>query len=129
MKRFYSPCRCKSWRFWNNLYNGKNLVKMDEFRRNFAGTDIQHPFQDNFLSKLRRWCLSYLARSTLGLCIHPILNFQFCWLSIFAKRQTSRIHQDLVRICIHFGNWKCRKTFFALLLTQLRLEKAWLRTW
>ena len=52
---------------------------MDEFRRNFAGTDIQHPFQDNFLSKLRRWCLSYLARSTLGLCIHatdfPIIAF------------------------------------------------------
>ena len=32
---------------------------MGEFRRNFGGTDIQHPFEDDFLSKLRRWCLLY----------------------------------------------------------------------
>ena len=58
---------------------------MDEFRRNFGVTDIQHPFEDNFLIKLCGLYLSYLTRSTLGLCIHatdfPILNFQFCWLS------------------------------------------------
>ena len=32
----------------------KNLVGMDEFRRNFGVTDIQHPFEDNILIKLRR---------------------------------------------------------------------------
>ena len=83
---------------------------MGEFRRNFAGTDIQHPFQDNFLSKLRRWCLSYLARSTLGLCIHAtdfpildltildltILNLQFCWLP---KAPNLRIY------IWEIGNW------------------------
>ena len=76
---------------------------MDEFRRNFGVTDIQHHFEDNVLIKLRRWYLLYLTRSILGLCIHVarILHFMppFCW---HKKRQTSRICTRLSTVSI-FG--------------------------
>jgi hypothetical protein len=69
---------------------------MDEFRRNFGVTDIQHPFEDNFLIKLRRWCLLYLTRSILGLCIHvadfPSSTSNFDRFPKFPNHQTSRSH-------------------------------------